>query len=376
MIRVVEAISDMNIGGAGVLLMNRIKHTDKSRFDITVLLPKGSLLCEELKKEGIKLCEINGCSDRSFDVFALFVVVRAIKRLSPDILNSHGCLNARFAGRFFGVRANIYTRHCDFPVKNIYKLKAIRTFMRILNNFLNDGIIAVSESAKRNLLLLGVDKEKITVIINGANELRKISNEEKLALRQRLNIPRDAFVVSIFARLEPYKDHVTFLKAAEILTKVGNYHFLVVGEGSAANDLKMLAKEMGIEKNVSFTGFVKDVSPLMNITDINVNCSIGTETSSLALSEGMSLGVPAVVSDYGGNVYMVNNGVNGLIFRQRDHKMLAKKIAIMVSNPTLYQELSRNAKKRFNDELNAYRMTKATEKYYYCRNCFRLHRRA
>ncbi len=38
----------------------------------------------------------------------------------------------------------------------------------------------------------------------------------------------------------------------------------------------------------------------MNITDIQVNASYGTEATSLSLLEGMSLGIPAVVSDFEG----------------------------------------------------------------------------
>ena len=123
-------------------------------------------------------------------------------------------------------------------------------------------------------------------------------------------------------------------------------------------------EKLGINERVIFSGFVDDVSEIMNITDINVNCSIGTETSSLALSEGMSLGIPAIASDYAGNKYIVKNRVNGLIFRQRDHVDLAKKILFLVKNKSVYDEFSINARKRFLSELNAKNMTDKTERYY------------
>jgi glycosyltransferase involved in cell wall biosynthesis len=94
--------------------------------------------------------------------------------------------------------------------------------------------------------------------------------------------------------------------------------------------LKKMSQKLNLCDKIIFTGFVHDVSPYMNISDVNVNCSIGTETSSLALSEGMSLGIPAIASDYAGNKYIVKNRVNGLIFRQRDHVDLAKKILFLV----------------------------------------------
>ncbi|MBO7303473.1 MAG: glycosyltransferase, partial [Clostridia bacterium] len=287
MIKVAEAISDMNIGGAGRLLLDRIEHSDKSRFSYTVILPKGSALVSCFKKIGVKTVEIQGCYDKSLDFKSLYRFYRAIKNISPNILNSHACINARIAGRLARVDANIYTRHCDFPIRKMYTLSVVRRFLGVAFDILNNGVIAVSDSARKNLLNLGVSDSKIKVIINGAQRLRRISNEEKSNLKRRLNIPPDSIVVSIFARLEEYKDHKTFLRAAKRLMLCDKYYFLIVGDGALADELKKYAGRLNIEPKVRFLGFVDDVSPIMNITDVNVNCSIGTETSSLALSEGM-----------------------------------------------------------------------------------------
>ena len=48
---------------------------------------------------------------------------------------------------------------------------------------------------------------------------------------------------------------------------------------------------------------VKDVREVLGILDLQLNCSYGTEASSLSLIEGMSLGLPTVASDYGGNFF-------------------------------------------------------------------------
>ena len=73
----------------------------------------------------------------------------------------------------------------------------------------------------------------------------------------------------------------------------------------------------------------------MNIVDINVNCSVGTETSSLALSEGMSLGIPAVVSDFGGNPYMIEHGVNGLVCECYDSRKMADHIFDLINDQNI-----------------------------------------
>lgn len=363
MIHVVEAISDTNIGGAGILLLNRLDYMEKDLFKITVILPKNSLLESKVRKKGVEVYPIDGCYNKSFDMKSLPEYVMALKMLKPDIVNSHGCMNARIASRIIGVKASIFTRHCDFPIKELYKNKFVKMIVGKMNLFLNDGIIAVSESAKRNLTDLGVKENEITVIVNGSRKLNEMNEEEKSAVRKKLNLPQKVKIVSIFARLEPYKDHRTLIAAARYLAS-GKFCILIVGTGSIADELQQYAKSIGVEDRVRFLGFQEDITEIMNVTDINVNCSIGTETSSLALSEGMSIGVPAIASDYAGNLYMVRNFENGIIFKQGNYFELAEKIKMLAQNSELYEKLSQNARKRFFEELNAKSMSEKTQEYY------------
>ena len=68
MIKVIEAISDTNIGGAGILLENRLSHTNKKIFDTTVIIPKNSMLRDRLRKIGAKVFEIDSGKDKSLDL--------------------------------------------------------------------------------------------------------------------------------------------------------------------------------------------------------------------------------------------------------------------------------------------------------------------
>ncbi|MBQ2385100.1 MAG: glycosyltransferase [Clostridia bacterium] len=361
--RVVEVISDTNIGGAGVLLCNRLRHKSED-IETVVVLPSGSKLIPRLKALGVLTVQIKGCCDRSFDPKAIPELIAILKSLKPDIVNSHGCASARVAARLSGARVSVYTRHCCFPIKRIYEQRLTRSLTAFTSKLTCDAVIAVSPAVKRDLALMGVPRSMVKVIVNGAEPLRLLNAEERAAKRRELSIPEGATVVGIFARLEECKDHETFLKAArELCDRGGEYRFLIVGTGSAEAHLKRLCKDLGLEKKVVFTGFVEDISSLMSITDINVNCSVGTETSSLALSEGMSLGVPAVVSDFGGNCYMVKDGVNGFVYPQRDRIALADAI-IRLSDKKLYTKLSKNSLERFERELNAERMSAETAEFY------------
>lgn len=354
MIKILHFITDTNIGGAGRLLVNQIRNMPRGEFDIFVALPHGSALFSEFKNAPCHIIKCDNCADSSFSFSSILENVKIINKLKPDIVHSHASLSSRIAATLCGVRSRIFTRHCVFPVSKIYESVLVRCAFKVANNALSTCIVAVAESARQNLIEMGCDARKVEVIINGVEPLRTVSESEKSELREKLGIENDNFVVSIFARLEEYKGHrILLYAAAKCLSEFPNFKFLIVGDGSRKNELISLAKELKIDKNIIFCGFCGDVAPFFNITDINVNCSFGTETSSLALSEGMSLGVPAVASDYGGNPHMVRNGVNGLIFPQNDADALACALMRLYTDGDLYKRCSTGSLSRFQKEFNA-----------------------
>ncbi len=363
--KIVEAISDTNIGGAGILLLTRLKHCDKRRLSYHVIIPKGSALRERLRELDVTAWEVDTGQDRSFSVSAVPQYVSFLRRIKPTLVNCHGNLSCRVAAWLCGIPCRVYTRHCAYPPPVWQTRFPGKWILGHAQTLLSSHILAVAEAAKENLTQTGVDPSRITVIINGTEPLSLLSEEERRERRIDLGIPEDAIVVGICARLEPCKGHRHFLEAAERLWKRSErYRFLIIGDGSLAKELKTWCFAHQMEHAVIFTGFVGDVAPYFNVMDINVNCSVGTETSSLALSEGMSLGIPAVVSDYGGNPYMVRHEENGLVYPQGRADLLAYSIARLAGDRALYERLSQNAKRRFIEELNAEQMTKSTEAFY------------
>ena len=362
---IIEAISDTNIGGAGVLLITRLSSDDQMRKKTAVVLPKGSALVARLADIGVRTVEVDVCADRSFQISAIPKYVRLIRRIRPEIVNCHGSLSFRIAAFLCGVPVRIYTRHCTFPISKWYRSRIVRAIVGTCQCILSNGMIAVANAAKNDLVTMGVPSEKIKVIINGVSGIQRLSESDREKIRESLSIPKDSTVVGIFARVEEYKGHADLIEAASImLGHSDKYRFLIVGSGSCEERLKQMCREKGIADSVIFTGFVADITPLMNITDINVNCSHGTETSSLSLSEGMSIGIPAVVSNYGGNPYMIEDGVNGYVYPVSDSYRLAQLLEKITDDGQLKKTLSKNARERFERELNAKKMTEATYNYY------------
>ena len=212
---------------------------------------------------------------------------------------------------------------------------------------------------------MGVGEERIRVIINGIDALPAPSAEAKRLARARWGIPQEAFVCGMVARLTRCKGHADLLRAACALCRQRqDYYFLIAGEGEEEMALRHLAEALRISDRVIFTGFLADVTEAFYAMDLNVNCSCGTETSSLALSEGMSIGLPCVVSDYGGNPYMVRHGENGYTYPVGDFAYLARLITVLASDAKQYRKMAEAARRRYEEELTAARMTRLVEDFY------------
>lgn len=365
MIRVLHVLTDSNVGGAGRLLVNYLHNFDRGQFEIAVALPKGSALIPFVEAENWPVLEMEHGRDRSFELSAVGELKRLIREWKPDIVHTHSAFSAKLAAWLCGVPVRFYTRHCAFdPPKKLTTFPG-KQLNGLVNNTLATDIVAVAEAAKQNLTDTGVDARKITVIINGVEPMRRTSESERTELREKLGIGPETFVCGISARLESYKGHSYLLETAKIVTDAApDTVFLFLGGGSEEQSLKEQADRLGIAEHIRFIGYVDDVAPYLNLFDLNLNCSYGTETSSLALSEGMSLSIPAVATTYGGNPYMVADGENGLLVPVKDSGAMAEAILRLIGDRELLQKLADGALRRYREKFTAAAMTRQLEELY------------
>ncbi len=360
--KVIEVSTDTNIGGAGKCLLTLLKEFDRSKFDVVAVLPENSLLTPQVKELGVRVIEADGIADKSLDFSAVSSLKKIFKEEKPDVVHTHASMSARIAAKLCGCKV-VYTRHSVFPPPKRISRGIGKKLNGLINNYFSDRIIAVAEAAKDNLTATGVSEKKIDVILNGVYPL--VPCEDKAEIKKRFGVSDGEKVISIVARLEDIKGHDYFIEAAHILLEKGyNAKFIIAGTGSYEEHLKEKVKKLGREKDIIFTGFITDVDKLMNITDIQANASFGTEATSLALLEGMSLGIPSVVSDFGGNPGVIKSGINGFVVPKQDSFALANGIGKLLKDDALYQKLSEGSRKIFNETFTAQAMTRNTEEIY------------
>ena len=362
--KIIEVSTDTNIGGAGKCLITLLKNFDYDKFDVKVILPPDSLLKAEIEALGIGVTEVSGIAEKSLDINSIKALRKIFKEEKPDIVHTHASMSARIAARQAGAGV-IYTRHSVFPQPRKLTTFPGKQINGFINNYYRDGIIAVADAAKDNLTDTGVDAGKIKVILNGVDGLKPVTDEQKCIIHRRFGVEDGEKVISIVARLEDIKGHKYFIEAAEMLVDEGvNAKFIIAGTGSYENELKAMVKRLHLEKSVIFTGFITDVDKLMSITDIQVNASYGTEATSLALLEGMSIGVPAVVSDFGGNPGVIKDGKNGYVVPKQNSAALKKGIERLLCDDERYNIMSAISKEMFNSTFTAEAMTRNTEEFY------------
>lgn len=300
---------------------------------------------------GVRVIEIDGLKDKSLDFSAIGKLKKIIKQEAPDIVHTHASLSARIAAKVYGKCKIVYTRHCDFPISPKYKYKIVRFTNRVLNESLADKIIVTSIPTKENLMKQGLSDEKIEVVINGVNELRETSEAQKQELKKKYNIKDDEIIVGYLARLEELKGHKFLIEAAKIIKdeKKSNvkYKFLIMGSGAYEETAKNMVKELNLEEEVIFTGFIKEVEQMLNITDIQINASYLSEGTTLSLLEGMSLGLPTVATKCGGNPYIIEENKNGLLVEKADSKSLADGIQRIVEDKEAFDKMKERSKEIF-----------------------------
>ncbi len=175
-----------------------------------------------------------------------------------------------------------------------------------------------ADAVGRNVVAHGGASNKLRLIYNGIESAEPLSREEQLTARQRLNLPAEAPVVVMVANLHSPKDPQTLLRAvAKLKAEFPNLSLLFAGEGPQREKLEQLTNQLDLSGRVQLLGQVADVRAVYATADVFCLSSLA-EGLSNAIIEALSLGLPCLVSQAGGNAELVSQGERGLTFPAGD----------------------------------------------------------
>ncbi|HKO63231.1 MAG TPA: glycosyltransferase [Pyrinomonadaceae bacterium] len=329
MIKVAFLVRSLNLGGAERQLVTLAKALDQDRFDVWVItFYGGGRLESELIDCRIKLICL-GKRGRWDLIRFLWNVIGQLKTIRPDILNSYLVepnLVAVFLKPFLRptkivwslLASDMNLGHYDWFVRVNFRLQAL------VSGFAN-LIIHNSEAGRRHHIAHGFPPHNSIVIRNGIDVLKFNANRESgKAVRQGWRVSDSSVLIGLVGRLDPVKDHETFLKAAAIIcASEPGVMFVCVGGGpeERARELRRLAEELQITERVIWAGERDDMPATYNALDVVCSSSI-TEGAPFAIAEAMACGVPCVVTNVGDSASLV--GDTGFVVPPADPEALAK----------------------------------------------------
>jgi glycosyltransferase involved in cell wall biosynthesis len=190
--------------------------------------------------------------------------------------------------------------------------------------------------------------KRIRVLPNGVDTARFVRRPgENQETRQRLGLGKAGLVIGAVGRLVSIKDHMTLLKAAEILiSREMPVQVLLVGSGPELAKLEeFVAASSRLSGRVVFAGAVSDVAPLLNAVDIFVLPSL-SEGMSNTLLEAMASSLPVVATRVGGNSELVEEDRSGWLFEPGDVMALTAILERIARDSDLRGQLGQAARHR------------------------------
>lgn len=177
----------------------------------------------------------------------------------------------------------------------------------------------------------------------GIDMSRLRSAEHRCDVRKELGLQSESFLVLSVGELLPRKNQQIIIKALGKL-KDQNIHYILCGKGKKRKELDDLAKKHGIEKQIHFLGYRKDVADIYGQADLLALPS-RREGLGLAGLEGMYCGLPLVSSNINGIRDYMENGKTGFIYDPDDVAGFAHGILKMKRNPDLRKACGKHNRK-------------------------------
>ena len=211
----------------------------------------------------------------------------------------------------------------------------------------------------------GFPVEKSIVIYNGIDAQRLIIGRQAAEVRRSLNIPHDAFVVGMAARIKAIKDPLLLVEAArKARQSFADIYFLLIGDGPLLDSVKAKIIERGLAPFFHCTGSRKDAIDFLNAVDVAVLTSNTIEGCSNSLLEAMYLGKPVVATRVGGNVEVVEHERTGLLISPHNADELADAILRLRENPAQRSRFGDNARQAARDRFSQSVMLREHEVLY------------
>ena len=283
-----------------------------------------------------------------YDPIAICQLKKIIDKTEADVIHIHdvkfvpiAVMAARFSHKSPKV---ILTRH-------IARKSRTNWLSRIFFSKL-DSIVFVSELARKLWMEVNqwMPREKCVVVHNSIPD----TSCKPCSIRKELGINESTSVIAFTGRVRKSKGCATIIKA---LGKIKDMNFAMVFIGACkpknySEKLLAMAEQFGIKDKVFFYGFSDNARGLIAEADIGLAPSIVREACPLSPMEYMKLGKCVIATNNGAQPEYIEHGNTGFLVSPSDADTLSVYITKALINPTLRNEIGRNAAAYFQSRMN------------------------
>jgi glycosyltransferase involved in cell wall biosynthesis len=361
------------MGGIEKQVLFLAQHLPEQGVSVAVACPPGGPLIDQLRKAGATLYPVRMAG--KFDISSAIEVARILRSGKFDLIHTHQERTLWFAmtaKSLAQVKVPIIQTEHNRTIDRMLTPRKVREMRsstlrvhRMLSKYVA-GFIAVSVAVKQFLIKYeGIPAKKIEVIPI-AIDLSAFGDQthSRDEIRRSLNLPLGSPVIANLSKLSPQKDHKTFLKAAkEVLSRVPDAHFLVIGQGEERSQLESLVSELEINRQVHLLGWVPNAAEVLAAADVFVLSSLW-EGLPAAPIEAMAMGLPVVATAVSGTPELVTHGETGFLCSPSNPLSMADFICQLISDKNLRISMGRLGRKHAHESFSPQLFSKLTENYY------------
>ncbi|HIE51553.1 MAG TPA: glycosyltransferase family 1 protein [Armatimonadetes bacterium] len=373
--RVVE-ILEATTGGTRKHLLDLVFHLDRSRFEVEVIVSprryRGFAAdMQRMQAAGIPVHVVPMQREIALwdDLRAFWRIWDLLRRGGYDIVHTHSAkagILGRFAAWLTGVPVILYTPHAfPFFMQVGRRRRWLYLALEWLAAKITTRLIAVSEGERQAALARHIcEPERIVTIENGLSPTAFNPAAEGTALRQRLGLREEHFVIGTVGQLVRQKGDRYLIEAApRILHALPQARFLLVGTGPKESLLRELAQRWGVAEAVIFAGHQEEVEPFYAAFDLFVLPSLW-EGCPYALLEAMQMAKPVVATRIAGSADIVVDDNTGWLVPPGDSAALARAIIALAQDPQRRHRMGERGRQRVLTHFTLERMIRRTEDLY------------
>lgn len=386
------------MGGGEVALLNLVRYLDREQYRPVVLLFSEGTLRRALEEAGVETHRmplaasvVNTRKDtlgarsllRLRDVLQTLRCIRQVARFirehDIDLVHTNS-LKADIVG---GVAAKLARTpvlwHVRDRIDSDYLPGTVVRVFRWLCRALPDCVVANSTSTL-GTIRLPKTKRAATVYSGVVMDGRSTASSSGTWHVVHDGVRQEAFAgigsspggprVGLVGRISPWKGQHVFLRAAaRVRERFPGARFLVIGgalfeERAYEREVRELARTLGLEECVEFTGHRDDVPELVGGLDLLVHASTTGEPFGQVVVEGMAAGKPVVATRGGGVPEIVEDGVTGLLVPMGDAEAMAGAMERLLADPHAALAMGRRGRERVEERFTIQQTARKVERIY------------